>query len=277
VIRGARDRRRRTAGRLLLLAAAAAVAGSAAAGEMPIFPVHAPLHRYGTVVLERASRAAGMAPVAFEHWRHRGLYTCRLCHVDVGFAMQAGATEISAEGNRSGLHCGACHDGRRLHLGKPIFAACSTDAARPPPEACGRCHGAHLRPGWPERAEAFARTMPRDGADLIDWLEAERRAFSPPTDQVEGISLAADRLRVDRNFSIGTLGTWLGEVAFDHSKHARWSGCEGCHPEIFPSTRRGASRWRMKDIVAGEACGACHNKVAFPLDRCLRCHERPVR
>jgi hypothetical protein len=28
----------------------------------------------------------------FRHWLHRSKYTCRLCHVDIGFAMEAGGT-----------------------------------------------------------------------------------------------------------------------------------------------------------------------------------------
>ena len=35
----------------------------------------------GRVVLGEVSTRAGVLPVAFDHWRHRALYTCRLCHV----------------------------------------------------------------------------------------------------------------------------------------------------------------------------------------------------
>ncbi len=31
----------------------------------------------------------------------------------------------------------------------------------------------------------------------------------------------------------------------------------------------------MKKIAAGEYCGRCHNRVAFPLFDCLRCHVIP--
>lgn len=260
-----------------LLAALAGLAARPARAEMPIFPEHAPPHRYGRVVLDEFSSAAGMAPVAFDHWSHRLLYTCRLCHVDVGFAMQAGATKVSADANRQGLYCGACHDGKMKRAGSTIFKACGEAGKGPPEAACGRCHGLHLRPERRKAYQAFALRMPRDAADLVDWEEAERRAFEKPADFVEGLSLRADRLGIDRNFSIAPIGTWLGEVAFSHQKHARWSGCEGCHPEVFPSTRRGGVIYRMKDIVRGEFCGACHNKVAFPVASCLRCHQRPPR
>lgn len=260
--------------RCLRMAAAATLLAAAlpAAGERPIFPVFAPPYRYGTVVLDNFSTAAGMRPVPFDHWRHRLLFTCRLCHVDVGFAMQAGATQVSADTNRSKLHCGACHNGKTRHLGRAIFRSCSGSVAEPDKPACARCHGREVDR---EAYEAFARTMPVDSSDLVDWEEAERRAFGKPADYVEGVSVRPDRLGIDRNFSISVSGTWLGEVAFSHQKHARWSGCEGCHPEVFPSTSRGAMEFRMKDIVAGEFCGVCHNKVAFPIASCLQCHETP--
>lgn len=260
----------RRAGRLvatLLLLAGAPLPATAA---KPVFPPFPPPYRFGNVVLDNSSTAAGMKPVLFEHWRHRLLYTCRLCHVDVGFAMQAGVTQISADTNRSKLHCGACHDGARQHMGEPIFAACS--GPRDKPSACARCHG---READPEAYEAFARGMPRDSAGLVDWEEAERVVFTKPADFVAGVSVRPDRLGIDRNFSISTRGTWLGQILFSHQKHARWSGCEGCHPEIFPSTSRGAIEYKMKDIAAGDFCGVCHNKVAFPIAACLRCHERP--
>ncbi len=255
-----------------LAAAAVLAAASAARAERPVLPEFPPPYRYGTVVLDNFSTAAGMRPVAFEHWRHRLLFTCRLCHVDVGFAMEKGATRISADTNRSGLHCGACHNGKTRYLGDRIFPSCSDSAVDRGSAACARCHG---RPVTPGPYEAFARGEPRDPTGLVDWEEAEKRRFTKPVDYVEGVSLRPDRLAIDRNFSISVGGTWLGEVAFSHQKHARWCGCESCHPEVFPTTARGAIAYKMKDIVAGEYCGVCHNKVAFPLASCLRCHERP--
>ena len=240
---------------------------------MPVFPEFALPDHYGTVMLDNFSTAAGMDPVPFEHWRHRLLYTCRLCHVDVGFALQVGVTKISADTNRSNLHCGACHNGKTEYLGTPIFASCSAKGAKdPPPARCARCH---RREPSPAAYEAFARKRPEFSSGLVDWLEAERRAFTKPADYVEGVSLRPDRLGIDRDFSISARErTWLGEVDFPHQKHARWCGCEACHPEIFPTTARGGIAFKMKDVVAGDFCGACHNKVAFPIASCTRCHER---
>ena len=56
---------------------------------------------FGNVVLNSVSEDAGMAPVVFTHWLHRVKYTCRLCHVDLGFAMEAGQTGFTEEDNRN--------------------------------------------------------------------------------------------------------------------------------------------------------------------------------
>src|SRR5512135_3646016 len=66
---------------------------------------------YGRVIMNNYSDKAGLAPVVFDHWLHRTKFTCRLCHVDIGFAMKSGATEIKASDNISGYYCGTCHNG----------------------------------------------------------------------------------------------------------------------------------------------------------------------
>lgn len=254
---------------------AAAVLATAAAprapGERRAFPEFAAPHLYGSVVLRPPASPAALPAVVFDHWRHRLLYSCRLCHVDVGFAMQAGASGVTGETNAAGMHCGACHDGRSRHAGRAIFAACTLSPPDRASPACARCHAGE--DGDAEGYEKLTRTLPHDNAGLVDWERVERLSWGPPLDHVAGISPRRERLRIDRDFSIEVSGTWLGDIAFSHQKHARWTGCEGCHPEVFPSTVRGAARYRMSDILDGQYCGACHNKVAFPLALCLQCHR----
>ena len=95
---------------------------------------------YGRVIIKNYSRRAGLAPVVFDHWVHRSRFTCRLCHVDIGFAMNAGETHITAAMNRQGLYCGACHDGKRSFGDKKIFAACSEGVSKEESLRCDRCH-----------------------------------------------------------------------------------------------------------------------------------------
>lgn len=227
----------------------------------------------GRVVLARFSTTAGMEPVQFEHWVHRARYTCRVCHVDVGFAMTAGETKASASTNRQGFHCGACHDGKTAVAGKVTFAACG-DGKR----GDSRCKRCHTRVDAAERAKAYARFaagMPRARSGAVDWEAAEATWKIHPIDHVEGVSIARDAIRRDQDVTITSQG-WMADVVFSHRKHAAWNGCEVCHPDIFPPAQ-GAVRYTMVQISSGEACGACHGKVAFDLGECDRCHATPTR
>jgi c(7)-type cytochrome triheme protein len=238
----------------------------------------APRESHGRVVLDRSCTKRGIPVVTFEHWSHRARYTCRVCHVDAGFALEAGATPVSFDTNEERAHCGACHDGRTTHAGKPIFAACSgwplPDAAR----GCPRCHAGPVAgptPGY----EAFRRRMPLDDAGAVDWVEAARLSLVTPQGSLDGRPPARASMRLDRDVEIKPVGSWMSKVTFSHRKHGAWNGCELCHPEIFPSTRRGAVRFKMADLDAGRFCGVCHGTVAFGLSACRQCHpeERRMR
>lgn len=253
---------------------AAALAALAAAG--PARPWDAsPPHQQGRVVFSSTSAKAGMAPVEFEHWRHRARYTCRLCHVDVGFAMTAGATGVSAATIRSGFHCGACHNGKTLHAGQPIFAACG-EAAGPDDARCARCHNRGQAERRRKDYQDLVARLPRKGMQGgPDWELAEARRLVTPVDALPSVSIARPPLTMDRDVVVESRG-WMTDVIFSHRKHAVWNGCEVCHPDIFPS-QKGGLRHSMVQIAGGEGCGACHGKVAFGLGDCERCHLRPVK
>ncbi|HEX9399021.1 MAG TPA: c(7)-type cytochrome triheme domain-containing protein [Anaeromyxobacter sp.] len=236
----------------------------------PIFPDVAPPEVFGRVVLDRTSTAAHVAPVVFEHWGHRVMFSCRLCHIDVGFAMAAGGSQISRATNSAGLHCGACHDGKKVIREKVVFAACSATGLLT--AECVRCHVGTV--GGEHRAEYFAlvRKLPVYAGGYVDWEAAEAAGQVKPLDFVEGVSIARAPLKLDRDVPLVTRGTWLGTVTFSHKKHAAWNGCEVCHPDIFPSTKSGQVKFDMAAIREGRSCGACHRTVAFPLAHCQRCH-----
>ena len=234
---------------------------------------------HGRVVLDDFCTRTGIPAVVFDHWRHRAMYTCRVCHVDLGFALGAGETEITAESNEAGAHCGACHDGRKTHEGRPIFRACSGWPRPDETRGCTRCHTGG--DDDPRRAyAALARTLPTDAAGDIHWSAAVQRGVIEPLDEVEGVPVHGPTMKIDRNVTIRAKGTWLNNVTFSHRNHAVLNGCELCHPEIFPVTARNATRFRMDDVTAGQYCGVCHRNVAFPLDQCQRCHaaeRKPMR
>jgi c(7)-type cytochrome triheme protein len=238
------------------------------------FEIQGPVSEYGRVVLDRRASHAGVPPVAFDHTLHRARFTCRVCHVDVGFAMSRGATGISAATNRGGFHCGACHDGKRQFEGKPIFPACSPARSTAPYKACKRCHGGRDEK---ELADEFAALqLPRGRFGEVDWEQAEQLGKVHPSDALEGVSIARPALKMDREVSLQSHGAWMADVRFSHKRHAVWNGCEVCHPEIFPSTKAGTVKFSMLDLADGQYCGVCHGKVAFALAYCEKCHEKPV-
>jgi c(7)-type cytochrome triheme protein len=227
---------------------------------------------YGRVVISNYSGRAGLAPVVFDHWLHRAEFTCRLCHVDIGFAMEAGATNITAATNKQGFHCGACHNGKQRYNGRAVFASCS-EGALSKDAACERCHSQNKKVVKEYDFNVFAAKMPKKAfGNGIDWEAAENRGLINPVDFIEGVSTQRTSIKAQKDFSIEANVTWISPVIFSHKKHAVWNGCEVCHPDIFP-IKKGAAKYTMFEIDGGKYCGVCHDKVAFPLVACERCHS----
>ncbi len=264
--------------RPVAILAAVALAWSARA-QPPAGKQRRPLpHEYGRVVIANYSEKAGMAPVVFDHWLHRARYTCRLCHVDIGFAMKGGATGIKAADNAKGYYCGACHGRTSAGTGK-LFESCGK--VNGPAETrlrCRRCHsqGQDVRP---ERDFAvFTRDLPKGRfGNGIDWEKAEEEHRVKPVDHLEGVSIPRKSLAAQKDFSLSPQLQGMPEIIFSHTKHAVWNGCELCHPEIFVGVKRGTKKYSMVEIFEGKYCGVCHISVAFPLLDCQRCHSRPVQ
>lgn len=259
------------------LAAAALFASAARAQHPSTRNRRPPAHEYGRVLIDNASSQAKLPPVAFDHWVHRTKFTCRLCHVDVGFAMRAGATRVRAADNAAGMYCGACHDGRTASDGKRSFQACSKPFQEVRP-GCLRCHsvGKSVKP---ERDFAeLAKSLPRERfGNGIDWDKAEAEKLIRPADHLEGISIRRPPMPVQKDFALGPKLEGIPTIIFSHAKHTVWNGCELCHPDIFMGVKRGATKYSMVDIFEGKYCGVCHATVAFPLLDCQRCHSTPVR
>lgn len=97
-------------------------------------------HDYGKVVINNYSENAGLAPVEFNHWLHRARFTCRLCHVDIAFAMKTEGTGIKAADNMRGYYCGTCHNGKMEVEGRKVFEACSKSPSKEDFKKCERCH-----------------------------------------------------------------------------------------------------------------------------------------
>lgn len=246
--------------------------GSAATQLFLPPPPSAQPSNYGKVVLDNyASKPGSPGAVVFDHWLHRSKFTCRLCHVDIGFAMSAKATGITAESIRQGFHCGTCHDGKRLVEGKPVFAACSD---LPPDAQCKRCHSAGKYGARKYEYNSFTAKFPKAMTYGIDWEAAESKRIINLIDVMEGVTFAKTQMQSREDFAIKAGLSWVHPVFFSHEKHSIWNGCELCHPEIFPTAKKSAVQYTMFSNLEGRHCGACHLKVAFPLNNCQQCHPR---
>jgi c(7)-type cytochrome triheme protein len=233
---------------------------------------------YGTVILNNYSVKAGVTPVIFDHWIHRAKFTCRICHVDIGFAMKAEATDISAVDNINGYYCGSCHDGKRVVADKKIFAACAVDYTEKEGKRCVKCHSEGKTEQREHDFKTFTKKLPRHRkSNIIDWEKAESEGIIKPIDFLDGISYKREPLKAQEDFSIEVNKWRVSDVIFSHKKHTVWNGCEVCHPMIFPSTKKGTVKYSMDEIMEGEYCGVCHLSVAFSMWLCHKCHKGNVR
>jgi c(7)-type cytochrome triheme protein len=256
---------------VVLAGAAVALAQGGVKKKRPLPP------DYGKVVINNYSERAGLAPVVFDHWLHRAKFTCRLCHVDIGFGMKAGSTGIRAADNMRGYYCGTCHNGKRVFDGVTVFESCKKfvgDAE----ETCERCHsaGRHVKKKYD--FYLFTERFPRERfGNGIDWEKAESQGVIKLVDYIEGISIKRPSLAVQKDFALHAKVQGMPDIIFSHKKHTVWNGCEVCHPEIFIGVKKGTTKYSMVEIFEGRYCGVCHNTVAFPLLDCQRCHSKPVQ
>jgi c(7)-type cytochrome triheme protein len=231
---------------------------------------------FGRVVLDRPG--ATLPTVVFDHWLHRAKFTCRVCHVDIGFAMKGGATQIQPADNARGYYCGACHNGRMTSGGNKVFEACVTPTPRERRETCLRCHSGGKESARKYDFQTFTRGLPRGRfGNGIDWEKAEQDKLVNPVDFVEGASIQRASIAAQKDFALAPTTEGMPGIVFSHVKHTRWNGCELCHPQIFVGVKKGAESYSMVQIFEGQYCGACHVSVAFPLIDCQRCHTKPVQ
>ncbi len=226
---------------------------------------------YGNVVIANYAARVDSDPVVFPHWLHRAKYTCRLCHVDLGFAMTAGETGITDKDNQNGLYCGACHNGTEA------FAQEETAKKGETIQHCDRCHSGGKKVEFAYDFYDFVKDFPRSRfGNRVDWLKAEEQGLIELSDYLEGISIDRGSLQGPEDSRIVAEAPGMPAIIFSHEKHVVWSGCELCHPQIFP-IRKSDQVYDMQEIFDGNFCGACHGSVAFPNTDCRLCHTEDVQ
>lgn len=220
-------------------------------------PSNGPFWKYGTLIMHRRTKKAGMAPVVFAHWSHRARYTCRVCHLDLGFSMRAGDTGITRAQYIAGKYCGTCHDG--------VTAFGVQDG-------CDRCHMNDTR-ALEASFETFAAKLPMTGfGNGIDWAGALKSGRISPKNT---LSAAAPPMPLPEKLRLPMkLGTTAprSDVTFSHEDHSSELDCSSCHPDIFNIKKKGTVDFSMDRNIFGSYCGVCHMQVAFPMNDCKRCH-----
>ncbi|MCC6543950.1 MAG: cytochrome c3 family protein [Nitrospirae bacterium] len=115
--------------------------------------------------------------------------------------------------------------------------------------------------------------LPKDQYGLVNWAAAIKNGNIKPLDSLEPGAMAAPPFNLD--IVIQTKSKFMADVVYPHYVHTLWLGCTNCHTSIFQMKAGGNPEMTMAKIAAGEYCGRCHNRVAFPLTDCSRCHVKP--
>lgn len=225
---------------------------------------------FGNVVINNGSEKNNVAPVVFRHWLHRARFSCRLCHVDIGFGMRAMETGIKEKDIQMGLYCGACHNG------KTAFGPNDREFQNNKKLYCDKCHSYGKEVVLKNDFYEFQNKMPRERfGNGIDWQQAEEKHLIKIQDYLEGVSIKRGKIKDPEAIKINPVEKNMPDIIFSHTKHAAWSGCELCHPEVF-GVKKGAKPYSMEEIFNGKYCGLCHDLVAFPNLDCQRCHTKEV-
>ena len=112
--------------------------------------------------------------------------------------------------------------------------------------------------------------FPRDRRNQVDWVAAlDQGLINPRADLLgEGKMQTMDLDILMKNTQ------YMPWVKFPHLQHTKWLACSNCHPAIF-IPKQDANPISMNKVLRGEYCGVCHDKVAFALFICERCHSVP--
>ncbi|MBI3585035.1 MAG: hypothetical protein HY096_13955 [Nitrospinae bacterium] len=123
---------------------------------------------------------------------------------------------------------------------------------------------------------ALAETnLPMDKYKLVDWAKIVKEKIIAPQYSLDMNAKPEDEQMIDLNILFETKSDFMDNVIFPHNIHTWWLKCEICHetvggPIFEPSA--GANDVKMVEMAGGKWCGRCHNKIAFPLADCKRCH-----
>lgn len=119
-----------------------------------------------------------------------------------------------------------------------------------------------------EPRDGLSRLPPDDVGNQVRWVHALDQGLINPRTNI----LPETKVDVlDKDILLDLYGS-MPIVRFPHRVHTLWLDCKNCHEHLFKS-KTGTSDISMLSILDGEQCGLCHGAVAFPLNKCDRCHS----
>jgi hypothetical protein len=193
------------------------------------------------------------------------MFTCRVCHVDIGFAMKAGARTSRRPTMRAVI------------TAAPVITAKWSRKENPSSQPAPR------KRSWTTRNDASAATpmarkshpiltssnsvnrFPKNASET-DWIGKNRRSWdssSPPLFFLA--SPQQEILSPSRRTCAKPKVEGMPDIIFSHKKHTVWNGCELCHPDIFMGVKRGTVKYSMVDISQGQVLWRLpyHGGVSF--------------
>jgi c(7)-type cytochrome triheme protein len=125
-------------------------------------------------------------------------------------------------------------------------------------------------PGFPllQAPAAVLRDLPTDSHGDTDWVQALALGLIAPRADIGG---RASMQVFDQDIIMKSTRE-MPWVRFPHRQHTEWLACSNCHPRPF-SERAGSTDITMDSIMRGQHCGMCHDRVAFSILLCERCHS----
>lgn len=116
--------------------------------------------------------------------------------------------------------------------------------------------------------------FPIDRRGEVNWVKSLNENLIDPRKSLTGDPWDEEMMRVMDFDVLMTNTANMPHVLFPHKPHTQWLTCSNCHPKIF-TPQIGSNPINMTRILQGEFCGRCHDKVAFTLWTCERCHSVP--
>jgi c(7)-type cytochrome triheme protein len=110
--------------------------------------------------------------------------------------------------------------------------------------------------------------LPLDTFGRVNWVKAIESGMINPRANLDG----SGQMVIKQEFVIMKNTRSMPWVKFPHRQHTEWLACSNCHPHPF-KTEANAHEITMETIMRGEHCGKCHDRVAFSIIACERCHS----